>query len=391
MVSFAIVLLGLGNTLKLTAQTRDVSVAKQHYANAVAAIANNDWAKARSELIQAKQLAPRNALISYDLALAYKHTGQLRSARAELNRALQLGLPAGQKQDAESLKQQLEDSSTGGADSKPRAKVDVQYDRFKDSTTATLILDFPKEQVAIQFSTSCKGQDFSTQWHNPLFSLRKGKGDWTTSASEAVFLADGASIQLPTQVINGDSAVPVYLLRDLSRAKAIEGRLDGTEVVFTADQITSIQEFIDKVHLQFEGPLWDVPASTDALNAYGNSVMPRYPDDTKDHVERSFSASRGVVNLSSSFETSPGNGHYSTSVITLSQFGMPPDYNMLLCLKRYPGCQVVRDSTDGPLEFPGIFPGTIHLALLIQLHSPEERKLVDAVIYAWYLSQFRAM
>ena len=58
--------------------------AKAHYQKAIAAIAKDDWSTAKNELIQAKRLAPRNALVSYDLALAYKHMGQLRSARSEL-------------------------------------------------------------------------------------------------------------------------------------------------------------------------------------------------------------------------------------------------------------------------------------------------------------------
>lgn len=81
--------------------------AKKHYQNAVAAIAKNDWQKAKSELLQAEKLAPKNALVHYDLALAYSHTGSPKSARAEIDKALQLGLPAEQKQAAEQLKSDL--------------------------------------------------------------------------------------------------------------------------------------------------------------------------------------------------------------------------------------------------------------------------------------------
>jgi FKBP-type peptidyl-prolyl cis-trans isomerase len=81
--------------------------AKQHYQNAVTAIGKSDWQIAKSELLQAEKLAPQNALVHYDLALAYSHTGQVKSAQVELNKALQLGLPAEQKQAAQQLKQRL--------------------------------------------------------------------------------------------------------------------------------------------------------------------------------------------------------------------------------------------------------------------------------------------
>ena len=87
------------------------TAAKQHYQNAVAAIAKNDWVSAKAELLQAEKLAPQNALIHYDLALAYGHTGSPKSAQAELNKALQLGLPAEQKRAAEQLKNQLSNSN----------------------------------------------------------------------------------------------------------------------------------------------------------------------------------------------------------------------------------------------------------------------------------------
>ena len=81
--------------------------AKQHYQNAVVAIGKSDWLTAKNELLQAEKLAPNNALVHYDLALAYSHTGQVKSAQAELDKSLQLGLPTEQKQAAEHLKQQL--------------------------------------------------------------------------------------------------------------------------------------------------------------------------------------------------------------------------------------------------------------------------------------------
>jgi tetratricopeptide (TPR) repeat protein len=88
--------------------------ARQHYQNAVTAINRDDWQTAKSELLRAERLAPQNALVHYDLALAYSHTGQNKSALAELNKALQLGLPADQKQAAAQLRRQLS-TLNGGA------------------------------------------------------------------------------------------------------------------------------------------------------------------------------------------------------------------------------------------------------------------------------------
>src|SRR5580693_416990 len=95
-------------TAAAQAQTADTTtLAKQHYKNAVAAITKSDWQTAKSELIQAAKLAPQNALIHYDLALAYSHTGEAKSAELEVNKALKLGLPQEQKRAAEQLKDQL--------------------------------------------------------------------------------------------------------------------------------------------------------------------------------------------------------------------------------------------------------------------------------------------
>lgn len=81
--------------------------ANQHYQNAVDAIADGDWQTAKNELLQAKRLAPQNALVHYDLALAYKHMGEIKTAQAELDKAIQIGLPADHKKAADGLKVQL--------------------------------------------------------------------------------------------------------------------------------------------------------------------------------------------------------------------------------------------------------------------------------------------
>ena len=86
--------------------------AKQHYQNAVAAIAKSDWVSAKRELMLAENLESKNALIHYDLALANFHTGDKAAATTELGSALSLGLPADQQQAAEELRRQLQSGST---------------------------------------------------------------------------------------------------------------------------------------------------------------------------------------------------------------------------------------------------------------------------------------
>ena len=92
-----------------SAQSTDsTSQAKRHYQNAVMAIDKGDWQTAKTELLQAAKLTPNNALVHYDLALAYSHTGQSTLAKSELGKALQLGMPAEQKKAAEELRQELD-------------------------------------------------------------------------------------------------------------------------------------------------------------------------------------------------------------------------------------------------------------------------------------------
>lgn len=86
--------------------------AKTHYNNAVAAIDKGDWVTAQKELLLAARLAPKNALVHYDLALAYDHNGNTAAATEEVRKALSLGLPDAQRQDAEKLTQRLKDSSS---------------------------------------------------------------------------------------------------------------------------------------------------------------------------------------------------------------------------------------------------------------------------------------
>jgi tetratricopeptide (TPR) repeat protein len=112
-------------TAAAQAQTADTTArAKQHYHNAVTAISKGDWQTARTELIQAEKLAPQNALVHYDLALAYSHTGQTKSAQLEVNKALKLGLPQEQKQAAGQLKGKLENPALASGAERPEQNVE---------------------------------------------------------------------------------------------------------------------------------------------------------------------------------------------------------------------------------------------------------------------------
>jgi hypothetical protein len=145
--------------------------AKQHYQNAVAAISKNDWQTAKSELLQAEKLAPSNALVHYDLALAYSQTGQPKSAQAELTKALQLGLPAEQRQAAEKLKQQL--SAAAGT-------AGVQKSATPDGSDASLktTTDFLKSKIEGASTTgrtevrvSCGTEDLDMTFTNEMFEV----------------------------------------------------------------------------------------------------------------------------------------------------------------------------------------------------------------------------
>jgi Flp pilus assembly protein TadD len=72
--------------------------AKEHYENAVAAISKSNWQDAKNELLRAGNLKPQNALVQFDLALAYSHTSQVIPAQTELNTALRIVLPAKSEQ-----------------------------------------------------------------------------------------------------------------------------------------------------------------------------------------------------------------------------------------------------------------------------------------------------
>jgi hypothetical protein len=110
--------------LALAQSTTSTAEAKQHYHNAVVAIGKSDWQKAKAELVQAEKLAPQNALVHYDLALAYSHTGSSKAAQSEIDKALRLGLPPEQKQAAEQLKSSLENPAPSSSTEKAEQHVE---------------------------------------------------------------------------------------------------------------------------------------------------------------------------------------------------------------------------------------------------------------------------
>jgi hypothetical protein len=149
--------------------------AKVHYQNAVAAIAKSDWQTAKNELLQAVKLAPQNALVHYDLALAYSHTGQAKSAQTELNKALQIGLPTEQEQAAQELKQQF---ASQASDSKHvvsgnEALVSREKEKPAQQPSLSEILDWLKAKVMFSTPTA----------RSTLPSTAELIGFWTKSRS----------------------------------------------------------------------------------------------------------------------------------------------------------------------------------------------------------------
>jgi tetratricopeptide (TPR) repeat protein len=147
-----IALWSLGGPTKMMAQSQSgdaTAQAKQHYQNAVTAIAKSDWPSAQKELLQAEKLAPRNALVHYDLGLAYSNTGQNDSALSELNRALELGLPPEQKLAAVGLKQRLGGKSTAESSASLAETIDFIKDKIIGSE-ATYKFTAPDNTIAVR-------------------------------------------------------------------------------------------------------------------------------------------------------------------------------------------------------------------------------------------------
>jgi tetratricopeptide (TPR) repeat protein len=90
-----------------TALTPDQREAQKHYRIALEAIQNNDLSTAIEELKSAADLAPKNALIRFNLAVVESKRGDSVSALADLQTASKLGIPAAQQNDADELEAKL--------------------------------------------------------------------------------------------------------------------------------------------------------------------------------------------------------------------------------------------------------------------------------------------
>jgi Tfp pilus assembly protein PilF len=84
-----------------TALTPEQKEAQKHYRIALEALKNNDFSTAADELIAASKLAPKNALIWYNLAVVESKKGDSASALQHLHKAQSLGLPKSVQDDAD--------------------------------------------------------------------------------------------------------------------------------------------------------------------------------------------------------------------------------------------------------------------------------------------------
>ena len=81
--------------------------AQKHYRIALVAIKNNDFSTASDELKAASELAPKNALIWYNLAVVESKKGDSAPALEHLQKAETLGLPKTLQTDADQLEAKL--------------------------------------------------------------------------------------------------------------------------------------------------------------------------------------------------------------------------------------------------------------------------------------------
>lgn len=109
----------------LTTQEKE---AQKHYLVAVEALKNNDLTTALRELKAAAELAPKKALIWYNLAVVESKTDDSAQAAKDLQKAESLGLPKNLQSEGDELSAKLtyktENSVKGGADqpNKPAAQ-----------------------------------------------------------------------------------------------------------------------------------------------------------------------------------------------------------------------------------------------------------------------------
>ncbi|MGB2592178.1 MAG: hypothetical protein WBG02_18695 [Candidatus Acidiferrum sp.] len=104
-----------GQTPALTPEERE---AQNHYHIAQEALKNNDLSIAADELGQAAQLAPKNAIIWYNLAQVESKKGDSASTLQHLQRAGSLGLPKSVQDNAAQLDAKLSYEAKSVADSR---------------------------------------------------------------------------------------------------------------------------------------------------------------------------------------------------------------------------------------------------------------------------------
>jgi hypothetical protein len=122
---------------------------KEHYENAVAAISKSNWQEAKNELLRAGNLKPQNALVQFDLALAYSRTSQVIPAQTELNTTLQTVLRAESDQTARELKEQLASQTVEPKRSRASTEASESNEKQKPAQRAGLteILDWLKDKL----------------------------------------------------------------------------------------------------------------------------------------------------------------------------------------------------------------------------------------------------
>jgi hypothetical protein len=102
------------------AERGDEEQARKHYRVAQEALKNNDLTVAAEELTKAAELAPRNAMVLYYLAIVQSKQGDVQKGLSNVQQALALGLPKKEQEEAEALEAQLT----------YRAKTQISLDYF---------------------------------------------------------------------------------------------------------------------------------------------------------------------------------------------------------------------------------------------------------------------
>jgi hypothetical protein len=335
--AFVFALFSTVSSAALPQSPDNAAQAKQHYQSAVAAINKNDWQTAKSELLQAERLAPNNALVHYDLALAYSHTGQNKSALSELNKALQLGLPAEQKQAAEQLKLKLQASASTPPNNKPTSVQtfpDVtwtkQYDKFEGHNSVSLILRNISAKDQKYFMELYTGWDAKEQQDTPVNSdvfhvynfVSFGSsqdGSGSSFAKNGILLLDGNRRLYLTgsstcQINNcSQRKLPdffgAWAILELATSSTVEGMADGVEFVLKPQHLAAIKEFCDSRQLIVSRDLlnrWLGKTANEAASEIDRTLRSRY--STKYKYERGAVTNLRIVHL--------GVGEFSFEYVT---------------------------------------------------------------------------